>query len=78
MVIAQGINLEYVIDAYNNLKKAGAQFYLKSNFFDKLMGTTRVRQMIEEGKTAAQIKATWREGIEIFKKQRRPYLLYPE
>ena len=77
-VIAQGINLEYVIDAYNNLKKAGAQFYLKSNFFDKLMGNTRVRQMIAEGKTAEQIKATWREGIEIFKKQRKPYLLYPE
>ena len=77
-VIAQDINLEYVIDAYNNLKKAGAQFYLKSNFFDKLMGNTRVRQMIAEGKTAEQIKATWREGIEIFKKQRKPYLLYPE
>lgn len=77
-VIAQGINLEYVIDAYNNLKKAGAQFYLKNRFFDLLMGNTRVRQMIAEGKTAAQIKATWKEGIEIFKKQRKPYLLYPE
>ena len=48
-VIAKGINLEYVIDAYRNLTKGGHEFYLKSNFFDKLMRTTRVREMIAQG-----------------------------
>ena len=77
-VIAKGINLEYVIDAYRNLTKGGHQFYLKSNFFDLLMGTTRVREMIAEGKSAEEIKATWQDDITRFKAQRKPYLLYKE
>ena len=77
-VIAKGINLEYIIDAYRNLTKNGHQFYLKSNFFDLLMGTTAVREMIAEGKSAAEIKATWQADVDLFKVQRRPYLLYPE
>jgi len=77
-VIAKGINLEYVIDAYRNLTKNGKQFYLNSNFFDLLMGTKRVREMIAQGKSAADIKATWQADVELFKAQRRPYLLYDE
>ena len=77
-VIAKGINLEYVIDAYRNLTKGGHEFYLKNNFFDKLMGTTRVREMIAQGKSADEIKATWQDDIKRFKQQRKPYLLYEE
>ena len=77
-VIAKGINLEYVIDAYRNLTKGGHQFYLKSNFFDLLMGTTRVRDLIAEGKNADEIKATWQDDVARFKTQRKPYLLYKE
>ena len=77
-VIDQGINLNYVIDAYRNLTAGGHQFYLKSNFFDLLMGTTRVRQMIAEGKDAQEIEATWQGDVELFKAQRKPYLLYDE
>ena len=77
-VIAEGINLSYVIDAYRNLIAGGHQFFLKSNFFDLLMGTTRVREMIAEGKTAQEIEATWEGDVELFKVQRKPYLLYDE
>ena len=77
-VIEKGINLEYVIDAYRNLTKNGKQFYLKSNFFDLLMGTTRVREMIAQGKSAQEIKSTWQGDVELFKVQRKPYLLYDE
>lgn len=37
-----------------------------------------IRTMIEEGKTADEIKASWQEDIEAFKAQRKPYLLYEE
>lgn len=77
-VIGQGINLNYIIDAYRNLTAGGHQFFLKNNFFDLLMGTTRVRQMITEGKSAQEIEATWQDDVELFKAQRRPYLLYAE
>lgn len=77
-VIAKGINLEYIIDAYRNLTKGGKQFYLQSNFFDKLMGSRQVRELIAEGKSADEIKATWKNDVELFKVQRKPYLLYDE
>ena len=76
--IAQGINLEYVIDAYRDLTAQGKQFYLKNNFFNLLMGRTEIRDMIEQGKSAAEIKATWADDVARFKQQRTPYLIYPE
>ncbi len=74
-IIARGINLEYVIDAYNNLG-IGDKFF--SSFFEKLIGNGEIRKMIEEGKSADEIKATWKGDVEKFKKQRKPYLLYAE
>jgi len=76
--IAQGINLEYVIDAYRDLTAQGKQFYLKSNFFDKLMGRSDIRDMIARGMSAAEIKATWADDVARFCQQRAPYLIYPE
>lgn len=76
--IAQGINLEYVIDAYRDLSAQGKQFYLKSNFFDLLMGRDDIRQMIAQGMSSAEIKATWADDVARFKQRRQPYLIYPE
>lgn len=74
-VIARGINLEYLIDAYNNIG-IGDEFF--TSFFEKLIGNGEIRKMIEEGKSADEIKATWKDDVEKFKKQRKPYLLYAE
>lgn len=73
--IAQGINLEYLIDAYRDLGM-GDKFF--RSFFEKLIGRGDIRQMIEEGKSADEIKATWADDVAKFKVQRAPYLLYPE
>lgn len=73
--IAQGINLEYIIDAYRDLGMGDAFF---RSFFELLIGRGDIRGMIEEGKSAAEIKATWAGDVERFKQQRRPYLLYAE
>ena len=74
-VIAAGVNLEYVIDAYNKVGM-GDKFF--TSFFEKLIGDGNVRKMIEAGKSAAEIKATWSDDVEKFKQQRRKYLLYAE
>lgn len=74
-IIAKGINLEYVIDAYRNLNLDDHFF---RNFFELLIGNGKVRKMIKEGKSADEIKATWSEDVARFKEQRRPYLLYAE
>ena len=74
-IIAKGINLEYVIDAYNNLNMDD---YFFRSFFEKLIGDGNIRKMIKAGKSADEIKATWADDVEKFKKQRKPYLLYAE
>lgn len=74
-IIAKGINLEYVIDAYNNLN-LGDHFF--RSFFELLIGRGDIRSMIKKGMTAEQIKATWAKDVEDFKVLRRKYLLYPE
>ena len=47
-------------------------------FFEKLIGVDYVRPMIEQGRSAEEIRACWQQDIEKFKLQRRPYLLYKE
>ena len=74
-IIEAGLNLEYVIDAYNHLG-LGEKFF--TSFFEKLIGRGDIRQMIIDGKSAAEIKATWAGDVERFKAQRKPYLLYNE
>jgi uncharacterized protein YbbC (DUF1343 family) len=73
--IAMGVNLEFVIDAYKNLNLDDHFF---RSFFELLIGDGDIRKMIKQGKTAAEIKATWADDVESFKQQRRPYLLYAE
>ncbi len=73
-IIAGGVNLEYLIDAYRNMPAEG--FF--TSFFEKLIGDGTIRAMIERGDDAATIKLTWKDAVDRFREQRRPYLLYPE
>ncbi len=75
-IIARGINLEYLLDAYHNLKMPTDKFF--RGFFEKLIGNGNIRAMIERGATADEIKSTWADDVEKFKNQRKPYLLYAE
>lgn len=72
---AKGLDLSYVIDAYRNLQM-GDRFF--KPFFNLLMGTDTVKQLIMAGKSADEIKATWQNDIKQFKERRKPYLLYEE
>lgn len=74
-IIQGGLNLDYIIDAYQNLKM-GDKFF--TTFFEKLIGVDYVRQMIKQGKSAEEIKARWEPDVEKFKEQRKRYLLYEE
>lgn len=74
-IYSKGINLEYIIDAYNNLKM-GDKFF--TSFFELLVGVDYIRTSIIAGKSADEIKAMWKSDVEKFKIQRKPYLLYEE
>ncbi len=73
--IAQGVNLSYLIDAYNDLDM-GDKFFTK--FFEKLIGDGSIRGKIAAGMSADEIKAGWADDVKRFKAQRKPYLLYAE
>ena len=74
-IFSEGINLNYVIDAYKKLN-IGDKFF--TSFFENLIGVDYVRKMIMAGKSDKEIKAAWANDIERFRLQRRPYLLYEE
>ena len=77
-IFKRGMDLTYVIDAYTCLKEQGMEMGFFRRFFDLLLGQRYVREMIEEGATAEEIKARWQPDVEAFKELRKPYLLYAE
>jgi len=74
-IIARGVDLSYVIDAYRDLGM-GDKFF--TSFFELLTGDRSVREQIKAGKSAEDIKAGWADDVAAFREQRAPYLLYPE
>ena len=71
----KGIDLSYLIDAYQQL---AIDNWFFSAFFEKLIGVSYVRKMIIQGKSAEEIRASWADDVETFRRQRKPYLLYEE
>ena len=49
----------------------------RPGFFDKLLGTSQVREALLAGESAATIAARWRRPLAAFRAERRPWLLYP-
>ncbi len=70
-----GVDFTYLIDAYKALNIGDAFF---TPFFEKLVGVSYVREMINAGKSNEEIKAMWQDDVAKFKQQRKPYLLYAE
>ena len=67
------LNLVWLIEAYNNTDKKEEFF---NAFFTKLAGSPKLQQQIESGMSAAEIRATWEQGLAEFKEMREGYLLY--
>ena len=69
------LNLTYLLTAYQNCADK-QQFFLKSNFFDKLAGTDQLRKQIIAGASKEEIQASWQPALDDFKSLRAKYLLY--
>ncbi|PHN01418.1 exo-beta-N-acetylmuramidase NamZ family protein [Flavilitoribacter nigricans] len=68
------LNLSYLIDFYRNFPDKD-KFFKK--YFDTLAGGKDLREQIIAGKTEAEIRAGWQEGLEKYRQIRQKYLLYP-
>lgn len=72
----RGLDLTYLVDFYRFFPNKET-FFLKNKFFDTLAGTDVLRKDIIAGKTAEEIHASWKPGLEKFRVMRDKYLLYP-
>jgi uncharacterized protein YbbC (DUF1343 family) len=66
------LNLSWLLKAHQQNKTKG--FF--NAFFTKLAGTKKLQEQIEKGISQKEIKASWKAGIDGFKKIRKKYLLY--
>lgn len=71
------INLSYLIDYHKRMTAINEKFFLDNNFIDKLAGSDQLRKQILAGKSESDIRATWQDGLEKFRKTRSKYLIYP-
>lgn len=71
---ARKVDLQYLLLFYQKYPDKEKFF---TAYFDKLAGTTQLKQQIKDGLTEAQIRASWQPGLDEFKTKRSKYLLYP-
>ena len=74
------VNLSWLIEMYKAYPDKAKFFDSKQSSqignFDKLAGTSRLREQIIAGKSEKEIRDTWAPGLSEFKKMREKYLLY--
>lgn len=73
-----GLDLSYLIQAQTLFAKHQLKLFNSPDFMDKLSGTKKLREQIEQGWSEAQIRHSWQRELIRFKQQRQPYLLYPD
>ena len=67
------IELKWLIKAYNTTSDKSRFF---NKFFTRLAGTKKLQEQIEAGVSEEEIRNSWKEGLENFKKMRAKYLIY--
>ena len=72
------LDLSYLMEYRELFRERDEDFFLENLFFDKLAGNTTLRSQIDQGMAEKEIRVSWQNGIESFKKIRSKYLLYSE
>ncbi len=70
---AKQLTISWLIEMYQNYPEKDKFF---NSFFEKLTGTSELRNQIIEGKSEAEIRKTWQNDLTTFKEVRKKYLLY--
>ena len=72
--VADGIDLGYLIDFYKKSKQKDKFF---TNYFKLLAGTEKLEKQIAAGLSEEEIKESWKDELQAYKRVREKYLLYP-
>ena len=55
----------------------GDKLEFHADYFDKVLGTSSVREAVERGDSVEKIVEGFKQGLAEFEKLRSPFLLYP-
>jgi uncharacterized protein YbbC (DUF1343 family) len=69
------LSLHYLLELYAKSPQKDI-FFASASFFDKLAGTDLLRKQIVAGMSENDIRQTWQEDLNKYKKMREKYLLY--
>ncbi len=69
----RNVDLKYLLMFYQQYPDK-EKFFIA--YFDKLAGTTQLKQQIKDGLTEDQIRESWKPGLDAFNAKRKKYLLY--
>ncbi len=72
------INLDWLVKYHAIAQREGLSLVNQRQLFSLLMGNKRILKMLQEGKSAQEIRASWLPSLEPYKILRRKYLLYPD
>jgi uncharacterized protein YbbC (DUF1343 family) len=67
------LNLDWLLQAYDHTQDQASFF---NSFFNKLAGNSSLKEQIQQGKTAEDIRESWQADLENYKIKIKPYLLY--
>ncbi len=70
------LELKWLIDAFRFLNETTDFF--SENMFDKLSGSSVLRQQILDGKSESEIRQSWQPKLDEFRQKRKKYLLYED
>jgi uncharacterized protein YbbC (DUF1343 family) len=71
----EGLNISYLINAYTH--STGQEAFFNS-YFNLLAGNSILQQQVKDGMNEKEIRASWENGLNQFRKIREKYLLYPD
>lgn len=72
--VTNEMTLKWIIKAYEN--STDKSLFFLTDGFTKHAGTTTLQKQIESGMSETEIKSTWQDDLDTFKKTRSNYLIY--
>lgn len=70
------ISIDHLINAYNKMRKDSGFF--TNSFFEKLAGTSELRNQILSGVPEYEIRRSWEKGLKGYLDIRKKYLIYED
>jgi uncharacterized protein YbbC (DUF1343 family) len=78
------IDIDLIIEMYQAFPEKDSFFIAPKSklatdyFFNKLAGNATLMEQLKSGQSAATIRASWQQGLTVFKQMRKKYLLYKD